>query len=76
MGRFALVATLVVAGLSLIVAGVAFIFWPAALVVGGAGILSCAFLIDLPDALPQGEQVNIVDETSEEPVATIARVRG
>ena len=76
MRRVAAVAMLFIVGLGLIVTGVWFIFWPAALCVAGAGILFGAAVIDIPDRLPGGEAVNIVDETSEEPIATIARVRG
>jgi len=76
LARALLVTILFLLGLGLIVTGVWFIFWPAALCVAGVGILFGASTIDIPDRLPQGDAVNIVDETSEEPIATIARVRG
>jgi hypothetical protein len=76
MKRLVAVITLSVVGLGLLVTGVWFIFWPAALCVAGVGILFGAAVIDIPDRLPAGQAVNIVDETSEEPIATIARVRG
>lgn len=75
MRRIGCVSVLFLAGLGLVVTGVWFIFWPAALIVAGAGFLFGAAVIDIPERLPDQDAVNIVDE-SEEPIATIARVRG
>ena len=75
MKRLALVAVLALVGLGLVTAGIAFIFWPAALVVAGALCLAAAVLIDIPERRSETEAVTIVDE-SEEPIATVMRVRG
>jgi hypothetical protein len=66
---------MVAVGLAMLTAGVAFIFWPAALMVGGGAIALCGVLINIPDEGESEEQAQLVDE-SEEPIATIARVRG
>ena len=39
---------LAVLGIALVVAGVAFIYWPAALVVAGVALTATALLIDTP----------------------------
>lgn len=41
-----LTTLLEVAGAALIVAGVAFVFWPAALIVAGAGLLAVSWRIE------------------------------
>jgi hypothetical protein len=68
------VFSLLVVGFALIVTGIAFIYWPAAIIVAGVFIVLLAALVDL-DTPEKPEGIEVVDETDES-MPVIARIKG